>query len=372
MSALPNQAYANLNEAYWLKANGNTPTGQSVTELSVKGSGSTIEERLLTTPSNAQIQINTLIGNTRTFKMGLFMTPDIVNPVPTNSFMSFDLGNALPVMSLTQNNVILRQPIILDTLANVASLFIQQSAFASILSNSNAFISLSNSGVVEMSLSTMISNGTQCNFTSSSNIVFSNASGRTSIESSGGSMIFGGLCNAVPIFCNYMTIDPNGFAGVKFNENTNVGWNPDVGKTVVMRGIIDSENPNFGAFVIDLSNTISNTFKIPFGAGANYVFAQDQFRVLTSVNSNLCNVLTATSMSLLNSTLNRYANIYLNPSNGNYQFDVGTLSPSASINAIVISNNGLVGFPIGLDVASFSNGSTSSNSIGGVVLSNGT
>lgn len=372
MSALPNQAYANLNESYWLKASGNTPSGQSVTELSVIGVGSTIEERLLTTPSNAQIQINTLVGNTRTFKMGLFMTPDIVNPVPVNSFMSFDLGNALPVMSLTQNNVIMRQPIVLDTLANVSSLYIQQSAFASILSNSNAFISLSNSGVIEMSLSTMISNGTQCNFTTSSNITFSNASGRTSIESSGGSMIFSGLCNSFSVTCNYITIDPNGFAGVKFNENTDVGWLPDVDKKVIMRGLIDPDNSNFGAFVIDLSNTSNFSNKIPFGAGGNYVFAQDLFKVMTQGNSNLCNTLSANSMVMCNTTINRWNNYFLDSNTGLTYFQTGTPSPSNLINAIVISNNGIVGFPVGIDIATFSNASTSSNSIGGVTLSNGT
>lgn len=372
MSALPNQSYANLNQSYWLKASGNTPSGQSVTELSVIGVGSTIEERLLTTPSNAQIQINTLVGNTRTFKMGLFAVPDLVNPVPVNNQLLFDLGNALPVMSLTQSNVIVRQPIVLDTLANVTSLYIQQSSTASILSNGNSFISLSNSGVIQMSLSTMISNGTQCNFTSSSNIVFSNASGRTAIESSGGSMIFSGLCNSFSVTCNYITIDPNGFAGVKFNENTNVGWNPDVAKTVVMRGIIDSENSNFGAFIIDLSNTSNFSYKIPFGAGANYVFAQDVFKVLTQGNSNLCNQLRNNSMSMVNMVMNRWNNYFLDSNTGQTYFQVGTPSPSNLINAIVISNNGVVGFPAGVDITTFVNASNSSNSIGGVTLSNGT
>jgi hypothetical protein len=371
MSALPNQAYANLDNPYWLKAGAPTPSGQSVPELSVIGAGSIIEERLLTTPSNAQIQINTLVGNTRSFKMGLFFTPDLVNPVPANNSMRIDVGNALPAITLTQSNITFTQPLILDTLANTCNFTISQSSTSTTLSNGASVIAMNNNGVIGMLNSTSIVTGGQSNLTSASNVRFKNASGDTEVLSSGGSLQLNGV--NVGSGCNdtYLTVDPNGFQGVQFNTAKRTGWLPEAGKVVNMRGIIDPANANFGAFVIDLDNTISNLFKTPFGVGADYVFAQDQFRVLTSGNSNVCNVLTANATVMCNVGLNRYANSFLDPATGNYVFAVGTISPSTFIPSIVISNNGVVGFPVGIDVTSFSNSPTTSNSIGGVTLSSG-
>jgi hypothetical protein len=249
---------------------------------------------------------------------------------------------------------------------------ITQTSTSTTLSNGASVIAMNNNGVIAMTNSTSIVSGAQSNLTSASNIVFSNASGRTEVASSGGSLQLNGV--NVGSGCNdtYLTVDPNGFQGLQFNTAKRTGWNPDVGKIVSMVGIVDPNNANFGAFVVNLDNTISNLFKTPFGVGGDYVFAQDQFRILVAGDSNLCNILNANSMVMSNVGLNRYANSFLNSSNGNYEFAVGTISPSTFVSSIVISNNGVVAFPQGIDLSVFSNTFSSSNSIGGNVLSNGT
>lgn len=364
MSALPNQSYANLGRAYWLTANGTTPTGQSVTELSVIGTGSTIEERLLTTSSNAQIQINTLIGNTRTFKMGLFAVPDLVNPVPVNNSFSIDIGNALPALTVNQTQIICRQPIVLDTAFNISNFQISQSSTSTILSNGSSVIALSNAGKIELSPSTLISNGGSINTTNSSNITISNVSGSGFLELSGSELVIGNASNDALHF-----VSRSNFTGtIVYNE---FGWNPDPAQYVYLTGLTDPNVCNLPAWRILLSNTSNNASFIPFGMTYDYVFAQNTLRIFNSSNSNVSNVFGFNGISMTNNTINRWNNYFMDCNTGVTYFQTGTPSPSNLINAIVISNNGLVGFPVGIDVTSFSNAPSSSNSIGGVTLSSG-